>query len=44
MSLLALILGAVMSGSTVIEYGKQPLDEELVGQVSTQQIEQPLYE
>ena len=36
MSLLALILGAVLSGSTVVEYGKQPLDEGLVGQVSTQ--------
>lgn len=44
MSFLALILGAVLSGSTVIEYGKQPLDEGLVEQVSTQQIEQPLYE
>jgi hypothetical protein len=43
MSLLALILGAVMSGSTVIEYGKQPLDEGLVEQVSTQQ-EQPILE
>jgi hypothetical protein len=44
MSFLALILGAVLSGSTVVEYGKQPLDEGLVEQVSTQQIEQPLYE
>lgn len=44
MSLLALLMWAVMSGSTVIEYGKQPLDEDLVEQVSTQQIEQPLYE
>lgn len=38
MSLLALILGAVLSGSTVVEYGKQPLDEGLVEQVSTQHI------
>ena len=38
MSLLALLMWAVMSGSTVIEYGKQPLDEWLVEQVS---IEQP---
>ena len=44
MSLLALILGAVLSGQTVVEYGKQPLDEGLVAQVSTQQIEQPLFE
>ena len=44
MSFLALILGAVLSGSTVIEYGKQPLDEGLVEKVYTQQIEQPLYE
>lgn len=44
MSLLALILGAVLSGSTIVEYGKQPLDEGLVEQVSTQQIEQPLFE
>lgn len=44
MSFLALILGAVLSGSTVVEYGKQPLDEGLVEQVSTQQIERPLYE
>ena len=39
MSLLALILGAVLSGSTVIEYGKQPLDEGLVEQVSIQHIQ-----
>lgn len=44
MSLLALLMWAVLSGSTVIEYGKQPIDEWLVEQVSTQQIEQPLYE
>lgn len=37
MSLLALIMWAVISGSTIIEYGKQPLDINLVGQVSTQQ-------
>lgn len=36
MSLLALIMWAVITGSTVIEYGKQPLDEWLVGQVSIQ--------
>lgn len=39
MSFLALLMWAVMSGSTVVEYGKQPLDTELVGQVSTAQIE-----
>lgn len=44
MSLLALLMWAVLSGSTVIEYGKQPLDEGLVEQVSTQQTEQPLFE
>ena len=44
MSFLALLMWAVMSGSTVIEYGKQPLDTELVEQVSTEQIEQPLFE
>lgn len=43
MSLLALILGAVMSGSTVIEYGKQPLDEGLVGQLPTQHIQHLWY-
>lgn len=41
MSLLAMIMWAVITGSTVIEYGKQPLDDGLVEQVS---IEQPLYE
>ena len=40
MSLLALIMGAVLSGSTIIEYGKQPLDINLVEQVSTHQIQQ----
>lgn len=39
MNLLALLMWAVMSGSTVVEYGKQPLDTELVEQVSTEQIE-----
>ena len=48
MTLLAAILWAVIItgntvGSTVVEYGKQPLDEGLVEQVSTQQ-EQPLLE
>ena len=43
MSLLALILGAVLSGSTVIEYGKQPLDEGLVEQVSIQHIQHLWY-
>ena len=38
MSLLALIMWAVMSGHTVIEYGKQPLDINLVAQHTTQQI------
>lgn len=38
MSLLSLILWAVMSGSTVLEYGKQPLDEWLADKVSTQHI------
>lgn len=36
--LLELILWAILSGSTVIEYGKQPLDYDRVEQVS---IEQP---
>lgn len=35
MDFLALILGAVMSGGVVVEYGKQPLDIDLVEQVST---------
>ena len=38
MSFLALLLWAVMSGGTVVEYGKQPLDMGLVEQVSTQHI------
>lgn len=43
MTLLAAILWAVIitgntAGSTVVEYGKQPLDEGLVEQVSTQHI------
>lgn len=38
MSFLALIMGAVLSGTTIIEYGKQPLDIGLVEQVSTQKI------
>jgi hypothetical protein len=40
MSFLALIMGAVLSGNTIIEYGKQPLDINLVEQVSTQQVQQ----
>jgi len=36
MSLLALIMWAVITGSTVIEYGKQPLDYDRVEQVSIQ--------
>lgn len=44
MSLLALIMGAVMSGSTVLHYWNQPLDSGLVEEVSTEAIEQPLYE
>lgn len=44
MSLLALLMWAVLSGSTVIEYGNQPLDEGLMEQVSTEEVEQPLYE
>jgi len=44
MSFLALIMWAIISGSTVIEYGKQPIDEGLVAQVSTQEIQQPLFE
>ena len=38
MSLLALILGAVLSGNTIVEYGKQPIDVSPVEQVSTQTI------
>lgn len=38
MSFLALIMWAVISGNTIIEYGKQPLDINLVEQVSTQTI------
>ena len=34
MNLLALIMWAVITGSTVIEYGKQPLDYDRVEQVS----------
>lgn len=43
MSLLALIMWAVMSGSTVIEYGKQPLDEWLIKQTTTQTIQHVWY-
>ena len=39
MSFLALILGAVLSGSTVIEYGKQPLDTELIDKLPTPTIQ-----
>lgn len=38
MSLLALIMWAVLSGGTVVEYGKQPLDQGLTELVSTEQI------
>ena len=44
MSLLALIMWAIMTGSTVIQYGNQPLDMGLVEQSTTPHIEQPLYE
>lgn len=40
MSLLALIMWAVISGSTIIEYGKQPLDINLVERHTTQQNQQ----
>lgn len=43
MSLLALIMWAVISGSTIVEYGKQPLDYGLVEQVSTQTIQHLWY-
>lgn len=43
MSLLALILGAVMSGSTVVEYGKQPLDVPYVEQLSISSIQHLWY-
>ena len=43
MSLLALILWAVISGSTIIEYWKQPIDTPVVEQVSIQE-EQPFLE
>ena len=39
MSLLALIMGAVMSGSIVLQYWNQPLDIDRVEQVSTPQIQ-----
>lgn len=39
MSLLALIMGAVLSGNTIVEYGKQPLDQGLTELVTTQHIE-----
>lgn len=38
MDFLALILGAVLSGNTIVEYGKQPLDLPLVEQHSTETI------
>ena len=38
MSFLALIMWAIITGSTVIEYGKQPLDMGLVEQSSTPHI------
>jgi hypothetical protein len=43
MSLLALILWAVISGSTVVEYWKQPLDYDRVNNLSIQ-AEQPMLE
>lgn len=43
MSLLALIMWAVLSGSTVIEYGKQPLDMSYAAQVSTSSIQHLWY-
>lgn len=43
MGFLALILWAVMSGQTVIEYGKQPLDIGLVAQESTPKIQHLWY-
>jgi hypothetical protein len=39
MSLLALILWAVISGSTVVEYWKQPLDYDRVNNLSIQTIQ-----
>ena len=44
MSLLALLMGAVITGTNVVQYGNQPLDIDIVEQVSTEEIEQPLYE
>lgn len=38
MDFLALLLWAVLSGGTIVEYGKQPLDLPLVEQVSTETI------
>ena len=43
MSLLALIMWAVITGSTVLQYGNQPLDTGLVEQYTIQQ-EQPFLE
>lgn len=43
-SFLALLMWAVITGNTVIEYGKQPLDVGLVKETTTQVVEQPLYE
>lgn len=43
MSLLAMILWAVISGSTVIEYGKQPIDIYPMEQISIQE-EEPFLE
>ena len=43
MSLLALIMWAVITGSTVLQYGNQPLDTGLVEQHTIQQ-EQPFLE
>ena len=38
MSFLALLMWAIITGNTVIEYGKQPLDINMAEQVSTQHI------
>lgn len=42
--LLELILWAVLSGQVIVKYGQQPIDEGLLEEVSTQEVEQPLFE
>lgn len=37
-------MGAVFTGSNLIQYWNQPLDIDKVEQVSTEEVEQPLYE